>query len=121
MNSKAQILGPIILTLLLATISIAGCDLPLVKRLASLSQPQSQVKVTPGQIVTLDGYDATGGITVLWIALWKDYKNRGDGISATANHGEGVKFINREGDGVLVETRDGRRGWVTALFIKEFK
>ncbi len=80
-----------------------------------------QSKVTAGQVVTLDGYDASVGITVLRIALWKDYKNVSAGISTTANHGEGVRFMDRVGDSVLVETRHGRQGWVNAIFIKEFK
>ncbi len=71
--------------------------------------------------MTLDGYDARAGFVVRWITLWKDHVNRAAGVSATANHGEEVKFVHREGDDVLVETRDGKRGWVDSYFIKEFK
>ena len=80
-----------------------------------------QTELAPGQLLTLDGYDASTGILVRWITLWKDQNNRAVGISATANHGEGVKFINKEGDNILVETRDGKRGWVASFFVKEFK
>lgn len=82
---------------------------------------KEELKVRPGQIVTLDGYDASVGITVLTIALWNDYKNFAAGFAGVGRHGDGVKFIKRVGDSVLVEISDGRRGWVTTIFIKEFK
>lgn len=81
----------------------------------------SEQKPPAERFVTLDGYDAATGITIQKINLWKDYNNRRAGISATAQHGEKVKLIRREGDGVLVETKAGKRGWVTYYFIKEFK
>ncbi len=117
MITKALISG-VLLALFSASMSVVGCG--------SLESDKPtrlffQSKVTAGQVVTLDGYDASVGITVLRIALWKDYKNVSAGISATASHGEGVKFMDRVGDSVLVETRHGRRGWVNAIFIKEFK
>ncbi len=80
-----------------------------------------ETKVRPGQFVSLDGYDSSVGITVLTIALWNDYKNSAAGFAGSGRHGDGVKFIQRVGDGILVEISDGRRGWVDAIFIKEFK
>lgn len=73
--------------------------------------------------VTLDGYDANANppITIHNIDLWNDFKNRSKGISVTAKHGDRVKLIRREGNGVLVETLNGKRGWVTFYFIKELK
>ena len=106
------------------TIIISGCGTPqiLSSLLSGKSEPESrQTELAPGQLVTLDGYNASVGIVVRRITLWKDQNNRGAGVSATANHGEGVKFIQREGDNVLVETSDGKRGWVTSYFIKELK
>ncbi len=82
---------------------------------------KQEAKVRPGQFVSLDGYDASVGITVLSIALWNDYRNHAAGFAGVGRHGDGVKFIKREGDGILVEISDGRRGWVDAIFIKEFK
>ena len=82
---------------------------------------KQEAKVMPGQFVSLDGYDASVGITVLSIALWNDYKNQAAGFAGVGRHGDGVKFIKRVGDGILVEISDGRRGWVDAIFIKEFK
>ena len=107
------------LTLLVTTMLIAGCGMPLT---LPFGDPESrQTQVSTGQFVTLDGYDSNTGILVRWITLWKDQNNRAVGISATANHGEGVKFINKEGDNILVETRDGKRGWVASFLVKEFK
>ncbi len=117
MITKALISG-VLLALFSASMFVVGCG-----SLESDKPPlqSRQSKVTAGQVVTLDGYDASVGIIVLRITLWKDYKNVSTGVSATANHGEGVKFMERVGDSVLVETRHGRRGWVNAIFIKEFK
>ncbi len=82
---------------------------------------KQEAKVRPGQFVSLDGYDASVGITVLTIALWNDYKNYDAGFAGAGRHGDGVKFIKRVDDSILVEISDGRRGWVDAIFIKEFK
>ena len=108
---------------LIATMSVTGCGMPQILSVFSgKPEPQSrQTELAVGQLVTLDGYDASAGIVVRRITLWKDQNNRAAGISATANHGDGVKFIQREGDSVLVETTDGKRGWVTSYFIKELK
>ncbi|MEE9549834.1 MAG: hypothetical protein V3W08_05475, partial [Candidatus Binatia bacterium] len=69
----------------------------------------------------LDGYDASVGITILNISLWNDYSNHAAGFAGMGRHGDGVKFIKRVDDSVLVEVSDGRRGWVSTIFIKEFK
>jgi len=108
------------LTSLLVAISLVGCDLPQVwSPFGKASAPPSeQPKLAPGQFVTLDGYDSSGGFVVQRITLWKDQKDHAAGISATAKHGESVKFIQRESDSVLVETTDGKRGWVSSYFIK---
>ena len=71
--------------------------------------------------VTLDGYDSASGTTVRTINLWKSYTNRSAGVATRASHGARVKKIRRSGDGILVETAQGKRGWVTYYFIKELK
>ncbi len=133
MNSKEFSQG-LLLIFLSAFMPAIGCgvlDRYEPTREASQPQTSSQSTVasgrdapsdtTPGENVTLDGYDASVGITVVKITLWKDYKNHAAGVSAIAAHGDGVKLLNRIGDDVLVETRGGKRGWVNSYFIKEFK
>ena len=75
----------------------------------------------PAKWVTMDGYDASAGLTIREINLWRNYEKRENGISGHAAHGERVKLIRRSGNGVLVETASGQRGWVTYYFIKELK
>ena len=87
----------------------------------SKGESEEKPEIRPGQIVTLDGYDASVGITVLIISLWNDYRNHAAGFAGMSRHGDGVKFIKRVDDNVLVEVSDGRRGWVSTIFIKEFK
>jgi hypothetical protein len=106
--------------------SLVGCARvksynPFQQSLESKVESKEKPEVRPGQFVSLDGYDASVGITVLTIALWNDYKNYDAGFAGAGRHGDGVKFIKRVGDGILVEISDGRRGWVDAIFIKEFK
>ncbi len=90
-------------------------------KVESRGESKEKAEVRPGQIVTLDGYDASVGITVLIISLWNDYRNHAAGFAGMGRHGDGVKFIKRVDENVLVEVSDGRRGWVTTIFIKEFK
>ena len=71
--------------------------------------------------VTLDGYDKDADVTIYDINVWKDYDDRAAGIVGTGNHGEQVKFIKQVGDGVLIELPNGKQGWVTYYFIKEYK
>ena len=74
--------------------------------------------------VTMDGVDTTGKdlkYIVSKINLWKDYNNRGAGVTGSVSHGEKVKLLRREGDRVQIETKDKIKGWVTYYFIKEFK
>ena len=80
-----------------------------------------EVKQLIGKDVTLDGYDASTNMTVEDINIWKDYNNRSLGISTRGKHGQKVKLLNKVGDGVEVETKDGKKGWVTYYFIKELK
>ncbi len=87
----------------------------------SKAESEEKPEVRPGQFVTLDGYDASVGITVLNISLWNDYRNHAAGFAGMGRHGDGVKFIKRVDENVLVEVSDGRKGWVTTIFIKEFK
>jgi len=106
--------------------SLVGCAQvksynPFQQSLESKVESKEKPEVRPGQFVSLDGYDASVGITVLSIALWNDYRNYAAGFAGVGRHGDGVKFIKRVGDGILVEISDGRRGWVDAIFIKEFK
>lgn len=112
-----------LLAFIAIAIIISACGTPQILSVFS-AKPEhqsTQTELAPGQLVTLDGYDPVSHIVVRWINLSKDYKNREAGIAATANHGDAVKFIQREGDNVLVETTDGRRGWVASYFVKEFK
>ena len=79
--------------------------------------------MTDEQWITLDGYDPnTGELETPLIAVWKDLQNKG-GTGAVTNlpHGTKAKLICREGDGLLIETKDGKRGWITAHFTREFK
>ena len=76
---------------------------------------------TTDELITLDGYDAKAARIVHELYLWRDYKNPVVGVSATATHGEKVKLILKEGDHVLVETLNGKKGWVNSSYIKEFK
>jgi hypothetical protein len=79
------------------------------------------VEITPGQLLTLDGLDAGTGLLVLRILLRKEPTGAAAAIVATSSHGELVRFVQREAENVLVETKDGRRGWVSTQFIKELK
>lgn len=111
------------LTLLVTTTLIAGCRMPQILSVFSgKPEPQSrQTELAPSQLLTLDGLDAGTGILVLRIPLRKDPGNSSSATIATGNHGELVKFVRREGDSVLVDTKDGKRGWVTSFFVREFK
>lgn len=111
------------LTLLVTTMLIAGCGMPqILSALSGKPEAQSrQTELAPGQLLTLDGLDPGTGILVLRIPLRKDPVSSSAGIIATSNHGELVKFIQRDADKVLVETKDGKRGWVDSYFIKELK
>ena len=71
--------------------------------------------------VTLDGYDPASDTIIEPINIWKDYKKRSKGIVGKGKHGERVQFLEREGDGVKVKLKNGKSGWVTYYFIKEFK
>jgi len=53
--------------------------------------------------------------------LRKEPAGSSPAIIATSNHGELVKFIRRDADNVLVETKDGKRGWVNSYFIKKLR
>ena len=116
----------LLFVLLFAGGSLVGCARiksynPFEQSSESKVESKEKPEVRPGQFVSLDGYDASVGITVLSIALWNDYRNQAAGFAGVGRHGDGVKFIKRVGDGILVEISDGRRGWVDAIFIKEFK
>ncbi len=130
LDRKTVISNALMLSLLFVFLfaggSLVGCARvksynPFQQSLESKVESKEKPEVRPGQFVSLDGYDASVGITVLTIALWNDYKNYDAGFAGAGRHGDGVKFIKRVGDGILVEISDGRRGWVDAIFIKEFK
>lgn len=80
-----------------------------------------QPEIMPGQPLTLDGLDSGTGILVLRIPLREELAGYSTAVVATGNHGEPVKFVQRDAENVLVETKDGRRGWVSTRFIKELK
>ncbi len=130
LDRKTVISNALMLSLLFVFLfaggSLVGCARvksynPFQQSLESKVESKEKPEVRPGQFVSLDGYDASVGITVLSIALWNDYRNQAAGFAGVGRHGDGVKFIKRVGDGILVEISDGRRGWVDAIFIKEFK
>ncbi len=112
---------------LLAFIAIAvimsGCGTPQVLSVfGGKSEPESrQTELAPGQLLTLDGLDPGTGILVLRIPLSKEPAGSATAITATSNHGELVKFVQRDAENVLVETKDGKRGWVSTRFVKELK
>ena len=102
--------------------SITGCDLPFNLPLGDIFRPTpQQTEITPGQLLTIDGYDPGTGVLVLRIPLRKDPDSPPSGVIATLNHGESIKFVRREGDSVLVDAKDEKRGWVASQFIKELK
>ena len=72
-------------------------------------------------MVTIDGKDPSTGLIIEPINVWKDYNNRAAGIATTVKDGQRVQFVRRTGDGVLIQTHEGKRGWVTYWFIEEFK
>ncbi|MFB3123431.1 MAG: hypothetical protein ACE10H_14725 [Candidatus Binatia bacterium] len=130
LDRKTVISNALMLSLLFVFLfaggSLVGCARvksynPFGQSSESKVESKEKPEVRPGQFVSLDGYDASVGITVLSIALWNDYRNYAAGFAGVGRHGDGVKFIKRVGDGILVEISDGRRGWVDAIFIKEFK
>jgi len=130
LDRKTVISNALMLSLLFVFLfaggSLVGCARvksynPFEQSSESKVESKEKPEVRPGQFVSLDGYDASVGITVLSIALWNDYRNQAAGFAGVGRHGDGVKFIKRVGDGILVEISDGRRGWVDAIFIKEFK
>ena len=122
---KALKLG-FLIAFLFAGGSLVGCGQlesynPFQQSSESKGESEEKPEIRPGEIVTLDGYDASVGITVLIISLWNDYRNYAAGFAGMSRHGDGVKFIKRVDENVLVEVSDGRRGWVSTIFIKEFK
>ena len=108
---------------LIATMSVTGCGMPpILSVFSGKPEPESrQTELAPGQPLTLDGLDSGTGILVLRIPLRKEPAGSATAITATSNHGELVKFVQRDAENILVETKDGRRGWVASQFIKEFK
>lgn len=82
---------------------------------------ESKPTPQPAVWLTLDGYDKQSGTTIQEINLWKDYNKRAAGVAATARDGDKVKLVKREGEGVLIELQNGKQGWVTYYFIKEYK
>lgn len=102
--------------------SITGCDLPFNLPLGDIFRPTPQrTEIMPGQPLTLDGLDSGTGILVLRIPLRKEPAGSSTAVIATGNHGDPVKFVQRDAENILVETKDGRRGWVASYFIKELR
>jgi len=116
-------MGLRLLAFIAITVIISGCGtLPILSSLSGKSEPEfSQPELMPGQLLTLDGLDSGTGLLVLRISLRKEPAGSSTAVIATANHGEPVKFVQRDAENVLVETKDGRRGWVSTWFIKELK
>ncbi len=111
------------LTFVAIAVIISGCGTPqILSVFGGKSEPESrQTELAPGQLLTLDGLDSGTGILVLRIPLRKEPAGSATAITATSNHGELVKFVQRDAENVLVETRDGKRGWVSTRFVKELK
>lgn len=69
------------------------------------------------EYATVNGYDASAGVMLSSVNLWHDYAAR-DYVVVTVRHGDTVGIVRRDGRGVLVETASGKRGWVSAVFLK---
>lgn len=85
------------------------------------SRNEAKKQSTALHYVTIDGYDESSAVTKEEIKLWKEWNNPSSRISATIKHGEKVQLIDEKGNEVLVETSDGRRGWVKKDFIADLK
>jgi hypothetical protein len=82
-------------------------------------QSTEKIDLNYGKELTIDGWDPASQTVIDPINLWTSYENRT--YAGKVRHGEKVWYVKREGDGVLVETKSGKRGWVTYFFIKEFR
>jgi hypothetical protein len=116
-------MGLRLLAFIAIAVIISGCGAPqILSSLGGKSEPESrQTELAPGQLLTLDGLDSGTGLLVLRIPLRKEPAGSATAITATSNHGELVKFVQRDAENVLVETKDGKRGWVSTRFVKELK
>jgi len=81
------------------------------------------IELTPGQEITLDGYDPDAKITVEKINLWKGYANRPKcGAYGYIKHGETARFVKFTPDKQGAQIQYGRHfGWISWFFIKELK
>lgn len=79
-------------------------------------QSTEQILNIPG---TIDGYDPTTNTTINPLNIWEDYQTRK--FAGKVNHKEKITVLKRDGDGVFIETKEGKKGWITYWFIKELK
>lgn len=116
-------MGLRLLAFIAITIIISACGAPqILSSFGGKPEPESRpTELAPGQLLTIDGLDPGTGILVLRIPLRKEPAASATAITATSNHGELVKFVQRDAENVLVETKDGKRGWVSTRFVKELK
>ena len=68
--------------------------------------------------VTITAYDLASDSYINHINIWDDYDGRNKSITKVY-HKDKVKMLKRVGDGVLIETSDGKLGWLSYFFIKE--
>ncbi len=74
------------------------------------------------QLVTLDGYEPGTGRVLNEITLWEDADNRAPtDVYAKAKHGDKAYLLIQKGENCLVETWDGKQGWVEYYHIKELR
>lgn len=86
--------------------------------------PRQETKPYPTPTyLTLDGTDPDdpdAGIVVWEINLWDDYDTRA-AVVGVGEHGQQVRLVKVEGNGVLIELPNGKKGWVSPTFLKEYK
>ncbi len=68
--------------------------------------------------VTITAYDLASDSYLNHINVWDDYDGRNK-IITKLYHRDKVKMLKRVGDGVIIETPDGKVGWLSYFFIKE--
>ena len=54
------------------------------------------------------------------VYVWKSYNERHLGTVGSCKHGVRVKLLKREGNKLFIETKNGKQGWITDWFTKEY-
>ena len=84
-----------------------------------LKDNANDIKSNGQEQLTMNGRDPATGDIIDPINLWSNYATRT--YAGKVRHGEKVMLVKRDGVGVLVETKSGLKGWVTYLFIEEYR